>query len=322
MGVREWRRIGAVLVVVVAAVGGFVLLTRDDDGPSAGDPAVSEAQLLVPADEVREYRLTRVGTTEPKMLDDGAGPLVIVRFEDHVVAVASASVEQARQRDGELEPDPRRATIGDRPTVGYGWQLSPLTEPSGEGIAWFGTDDTIVHASSRSLDLDGLVRLAEQVEVDGDGGLDVPGDVIGEIPAMWSAPRPGTTAVFEREDERVTRRFQLTILTADRSTQDAYLALAAPDGSIDGRTVASCCRHPIAPRRTLDVEGREAIAAPLDASRHVVVLRGDPGVVVLVPGGQYQSTPRDVWLVALAESLRPVPADDLAPFEEALRLPG
>lgn len=322
MGVR--RRVAVLSAVGVAvAVASFVLVTRDGGGGAPGsDFDIPEDGLLVPGGDVREYELTRVGVTEREVLDDDVGPLVVTRVEGHVVAVGSASAVQARARAGELGPDPRQATIGDRPTVDYGWHMTPFIEGEGEEIAWLATDDTVLSVSSRSLDLEGLVAVAGEVGLDGDGEVVVPGEVVGEIPSMWSAPRPGTSAVFERTED-FYRRIRIAVVPASRSTQEAYLALVAPDGSIDGRTVSSCCRSPIPPRRTLDVDGREAIAAALNAELHMVVLPGDPGVVLLVPGGRFQSVPHDVWLAELAGSLEAVPEDELAPFEEdAARLPG
>ncbi|HEY8545022.1 MAG TPA: hypothetical protein VIL36_08235 [Acidimicrobiales bacterium] len=333
MGVREaWgrrgngrRRAAVVLAVVLVAVAGVVVVAgrdgSDGDGDS-GDGTGAEpfdfppGQLLVPAGDVREYPLTWVAPYEPAPLDHGTRSTIVTRFEDHVVTVTTVDAAGVREAAGvDALPDPRVATVQGRPTVDYGWHLAPLPDHADNDLAWYATDDLVVHVAGRGLDEDDLVRVAEAVEVTDDGRVVAPGEIVGEIPGLYSAPRGSVGVAFERRlDDGRYSAIRARVLPADRSVQEAYLALAAPDGSIDASTHYSCCAGPIPSKRKIEVGDRMALAAALTADEHVLVLPGDDGAVVLFEAGRVRSVPTDVWLADLAASLTPVAPDDLEPI--------
>lgn len=290
---------------------------RDGRDPDAEPFDFPAGDLLVPGD-VDGYDLLHVQPASRWWLDDGFGPLVVTRFEGEVATVATASAADALARTGvaDMAPDERVPAIGDRPTVQYGWTMAPLADTGSTRIAWQATDDLIVAVASRSLDLDDLVRLAEAVEVDAAAGtVAAPGDVVGEIPASWAHPRPGVAAAYEQESGGAgSGRVEVRTVPADRTVQEAYLVLAAPDGSIDESTHTSCCAGPIPPRRTIDVGGREATAAALTADVHMVVLHGDHGGVLLIEAGRYTPVPGDGWIADAVAALTPVAPDDFTPI--------
>jgi hypothetical protein len=266
---------------------------------------------VVPAEDVREYRLSHLAPAATSSLDDGSGPLSVSSYEGHVVGVTSTPADALAE--DERGPNIKVDAVGGRPTVRYGWHLAPLPDKGGDYLSWLATDDLVVTVTSTSLGLDGLLDLAEDVEVD-DGRVEVPGDIIGEIPALWSSPRSAIDAVFRAPSDPVERRIDLSVLPADRSIQAAYLALAPPDGFVQENTHWSCCAGPMPPRRTIDVDGSEVTAVALNADHHLVLLPGDGGAVVIVHAGHYTSVPPDVWIADLVRSLRPVAPDDLESY--------
>lgn len=158
-----------------------------------------------------------------------------------------------------------------------------------------GSDDgTILVAASRDASLPALADVLASVTVplDPDG---LPGELVG---VLREGRPPSSVAVYEGDETSVV----VTIDEATPSEQAAYRAVVHEDPSrtIDPLTEASCCAEAILePLREVDLGPRSGWMATLTPYERVLVLDGDPGLVLrTIPGAE--PADRDLLLVAAA----------------------
>jgi|GEM_PF-4709627 len=167
-------------------------------------------------------------------------------------------------------------------------------------------DGSLVIAASREASLEALadVLALAAVPLDAD---ELPGELVGVL----REGRPSSSvAVYEGDERGVV----VTLDEVTPSEQAAYRAVVHddPGRTIDPATEASCCADAILePLREVDLGPRTGWIATLTPYERVLVLDGDPGLVLRTTPGT-EPADRDLLLVAAAvEAATPAERDGL-----------
>lgn len=256
---------------------------RPGDDPPFAEPLFVLTTFAPPADgTAREYvdRLRTDGSPGTEAVDVGG-----------VGGVAAVSTTEARLLDGLLQ------------------------------VVWPADDETLIVVASSRASADELSAFARHVSL-GDGDRPVVDDGAGleRIGGLSTAgaDHPGTMRFGLRTADNVQVVGVRPLLPEE---QVAYLALMTEDPADAYRTEPSCCDPELLqPPRRVEVDGRSADLGTLTPNFRALVVRGDPGFVVLSGGNRLQPPHTDDELVALAENVRTATdeeADEIvAEFEE------
>lgn len=295
MGPGRWTVAGS-LVAVLALLTGC-----GEVEPETAGLDLPEGAALIPPDALAGHEL-RTLELEPKPILSGLGrsdKTLVVEAEGAVVAIVESPAELFAERRG--APLEEEGVPG--PTIGEG-QPTRLVEGYGlmRRSLLFTRGASIVEIASRTLSVEALAEVAAEVTtpIDGDGA--VPGELIGVL--RPEPDRPVAVASYPTGEEG--SRYPMAIFAAPASVQAAYLAVAHldPRESIDPMTEASCCANDIMrPARAVAVRGVESTIATLTNSSKVLVVPGDPGIVVVTTGVRSwdDTIPTDDQMIALAE---------------------
>jgi hypothetical protein len=283
-------------VVAAIAVGAAACGSGGGDG---GDvPALPAEGLFLPPEEVGELRRLELTLAEDAgSFDTGVVPPVMVERTDAGVVVVIV-----RDRAELAEASAGRDIFSDAtgPVIGLG----PSYTGSGDfeaAVTWPASEELAIEMASHELTEAELVDLARQVELGADGRPVLPTEPVGRLPGSLETPVPGVVASYSDDPDRSGDR--VVVHPATPEVQAAYRAvlIGRPREAESVRTAASCCTPAIyeAPR-TVEVGGREATAGTITPYRRVLIVPGDPGIVLAGNGALDDSE-----LAAIAAAVEP-----------------
>lgn len=245
----------------------------------------------LPAEQVGDLRLTRLDHGPP----GGPDPLPVVVTEVGGGAVAVSLLPPDRP------PTPSRS-LAERGEPGPLLADGRFTIALDDGpfrirpsLAVEVAPGEVVTASGRGRTLAELAEVLAQVTLPLDGPSAVPGRVLG----LLHEPDPGAVRAFY---DGGGRGAILSIEEATTAQQAAYRAILHPhpETSIDPMTEASCCTEGILePAREVEVGDRVGLLATLSPYERILIVEGDPGLVLRDPYGG-EALDQDIVAVAAA----------------------
>lgn len=282
------QRVSPVHVLVLALT--LPLLACGETETAA--PDFGGDALPLPAEQVGEMRLTRIDVDERR----APATVVVTEIAGEVVTVTSSRLSALLGPGGALADQgrPGPPLVDGRSTVEFFDQvfnISPALAIEG------GTPDEVITAAGRGQTPAELAAVLGQVTLPLDNPSAVPGRVIGVL----HLPDPdGIRVAYETGGGTIL----VTIDELSRSEREAYRALLHEDpaASIDPMTEASCCPAGILePPREVSIGTRSGLVATLTPYQRVLLVDGDPGLLVRPFGGT--EVPEDE-LIAMAAALR------------------
>lgn len=293
---------------MLAVAAGAITGCGDGGGEAAALPDIPAGSLLLPPASAGDLRRTDLQMAEEYVLPR-ADTVSAVRVER-----ADGGVVVALLRDrAELEEGWGDEFFGSGPgpVIGLG-RATPGFSDLGTSVMWPASDGLVIELASRDLSEDQLVGLASRVTLADDGSPVLPAEPIGEISGALERPLPGMAASYAENGYD-----HVMIHAATPQVQRAYEALLidSPEDDESVRTADSCCLDAIyEPRRTLDVGDREAVAGTITPYLRVLIVPGDPGIVVVGTG-----TLANGDLAAIAAGAEPATVDEVAAVVEDQR---
>jgi len=314
MGVdSRWGRgviVALALVAFAAACSG-----GDDDQPTALVFAPGEVPL--PGRQLDGISLdwVRLDAQEGQPRSH-LGPTTVVRTDHGVAAISVIDDDHARNLN---IPEPREIGTpgplvdGQESWLTSGYGAGPLAMPS---LVTALDPGRSLGVASRDLTPEQMAALASELPrpLPEPGGEGFPGEVVGALQLAWQGLQADVGVHWESYHDEVT----VTLSAATAGEQEVLRALLyeAPEDQIDLRTVSSCCaRQVMAAPRTRTVRGAEATIATLTPFVVVLILEGDPGLVIASQPPHGGGVARlDDQLVAIAEGVTagsPAEAEEL-----------
>lgn len=287
--------VGALAAVTVSAYG-------NDGNDRATGPALPEGTLLVPPERVghfERFELQLAAETEP--FDEAVVQPVRVEQTDAGVVVLITR-DRARMAEANGGRDVFAELTG--PVIGLGRSATGSSDFEA-AIEWPASEELAIEMASHDLTQSELVDLARQLTLGADGQPVLPTEPVGEIPGTLQNPVPGIVVGYSHGD--VGDR--MVVHPATPEVQAAYRALliGRPREAPAVSTAASCCQPAIydAPR-TVEVGDREAIAGTITPYLRVLIVPGDPGMVLVGSGGLDDSK-----FAAIAAAAEPIGVGDV-----------
>lgn len=306
---RKWVR-GTAALVVLLLVGAVVLVVRAsvDDGESvlldaeAADLLLPGGGLIVEVDETGgsplDLMLGLVSDEHELLATSWNGGTV------GLLVLPRSKVETGR---GEVFVDPREG--GD--SSYYSFLALPW---HGASWSWLIDGDTIGVAGSLDLTSDQLRAFSAETRRDETGRVTAPGAMIGRFDTQADDE---LSVTFRPDAEHPL--VGVYHLTAEARAALTAVSLRQPANYLNERTEASCCISAITqPERAVEVGDRAGSIATLTSDIRLLVIDGEPGVVLAVGGAQRSSNyPTDDEIVDLLNELEPVTADDVDDWVQA-----
>lgn len=292
---------------VVLAVSGCGDVTPDES--DRGTAQLAEGSVLIPPDTVDGRTMESLQLAPRPIPGWGEGTVVVTQVNGSVVAVAELAASMVERDRGRLDDyGTTGPVVAGEPT----W-LSDRGRVLREHSVLTLRGDRAIELSSRDMDSDDLLELANQVRVPTTEDGAVPGDIIGVIERGEHGAEVALVRYSVRDDSGWD---DITVYTAKPAEQAALLALAHADQASITRmeTEASCCSADLLrPARQVLVGGVESTVATFTESKKILVVPGDPGIVVLSRGVRSnENVPSDEMLVGIAEGSRAATAEELA----------
>lgn len=240
------------------------------------------------------------------------GSVVVTELQGHTIAISELPVARITDWASTLEDYGPPGPLVDGQPTRMGEGRSTLR---GRALLLV-RGDLAVEVSSRTADLDTLAAAAADVSVPTTAAGAVPGQLVGILEAgpdvalasYAVANQPGWDPLY--------------VFTATPDQQRALLALAHADGSslAQMETEASCCAPDLLrPSRVVRVSDVDATISTFTSASKILVVPGDPGIVVLTQGVRsYDNVPSDELLIAVAEGSLPSSQDDLVAHVRAV----
>jgi hypothetical protein len=280
------RRLGARPALALALV--LPMLACGDTDTSA--PDFGGETVPLPAERVGDLRLTRID----REVRAAPATVVVTEVDGAVVTLRAQRLSDITGDGGVLSDQghPGPPLVDGRRTIELYdsvFNISPSLATEGSN------PDEVIVASGRGRTLDELAAVLGAVALPFDGSAAVPGQQIGVL----QIPHPDGIRVTYTAEGRAAL---VTIDEVSLSEQAAYRALLHDDpaASIDPLTEASCCPAGILePPREVSVGARSGLVATLTPYQRVLLVEGDPGLV-LRPSGGTEATEDDLITVAAA----------------------
>ena len=263
----------------------------DTDLPAGTRPDFRGDAVPLPAERVGDLRLSRVG----REVSAVSATVVVTEIDGDVVTVSARRWTDIIG-DGAVLADqglPGPDLADGRPTIEYFdsvFHISPALAVEGR------TPDEVIIAAGRGKTLTELAAVLDEVSLPLGSAEAVPGRVI----SVLDQPNPDGVQVRYESSES---GFLVTIDEVTVAEQAAYRSLIHndPDASIDPATESSCCPAGILePPREVSVGSRVGLIATLTPYQRVLLVEGDPGLLVRPAGG---SEPQEDDLIAVAAAI-------------------
>jgi hypothetical protein len=282
--------VGALAAVIASACG-------NDGNDGAEDAALPAGTLLVPPERVGDFeRFELQLAAEIELFDRAVVQPVRVEQTDAgvVVLITRDRAKMAEANDG-------RDVFADLtgPVIGLGPSATGSSDFEA-AIEWPASEELAIEMASHDLTQGELEDLARHLTLGADGQPVLPTEPVGEIPGSLQTPVPGVVVGYSHGD--VGDR--MAVHPATPEVQAAYRALliGRPREAPAVSTAASCCEPAIYDTpRTVQVGDREAIAGTITPYLRVLIVPGDPGMVLVGSGGLDDSE-----LAAIAAAAEPI----------------